>query len=126
MTRYLAIDDALLVLNRLGFHPRDVGLIASALARPATTVGGADAYPSLDEKAAALLDSVIRNHALLDGNKRFGWTLTALFLWINGYRLELGPDAAFDLIVGLAEGRHSMADAAQVLGAGRRARSGSG
>lgn len=126
MTGYLTIDDGLVVLDRLGFHPRDVGLVASALARPATTIGGVDAYPGIDEKAAALLESLIRNHALLDGNKRFAWTLTALFLWINGYRLDLGTDTAFDLIVGLAEGRHTMADAARILGTGRQARSADG
>jgi death-on-curing protein len=51
---------------------RDVGLLGSAAARPRTTVFGADAYPDLWTKAAALLDSIVNNHALVDGNKRLG------------------------------------------------------
>lgn len=58
MTAYLDIEDALQVVDRYGFHIRDVGLLASALARPATTVMGTEAYPELAVKAAALLESV--------------------------------------------------------------------
>ena len=78
MTEYVTLDDALLVAQEFGFHVRDHGLLASALARPATTVFGADAYPSLDRKAAALLESVVKNHPFFDGNKRSG---AFLFLW---------------------------------------------
>ena len=85
MTAYLDIEDALQVVDRYGFHIRDVGLLASALARPATTVMGAEAYPELAVKAAALLESVARFHPLIDGNKRTAWTLMVLLLWINGY-----------------------------------------
>ncbi|UVJ41255.1 type II toxin-antitoxin system death-on-curing family toxin [Arthrobacter sp. CJ23] len=67
MTAYLDIEDALQVIDRYGFHIRDVGLLASALARPATTVMGAEAYPELAMKAAALLESVARFHPLIDG-----------------------------------------------------------
>lgn len=56
MTAYLDIEDALQLVDRYGFHIRDVGLLASALARPATTVMGAEAYPDPALKAAALLD----------------------------------------------------------------------
>lgn len=112
MTRYLTIDDAIHVLERLGFTARDVGLLSSALARPATVVGGQDAYPTLERKGAALLESIVRNHALVDGNKRAGWVLTSLFLWINGVRFEAGTTAAFDLVVGIAEGRDDL-DAAE-------------
>ncbi|MCF3141620.1 MULTISPECIES: Fic family protein [unclassified Paenarthrobacter] len=68
MTTYLDIEDALQVVDRYGFHIRDVGLLASALARPATTVMGAEAYGDLATKAAALLESVARFHPLSDGN----------------------------------------------------------
>ncbi len=111
MTRYLTIDDALQALDRLGFTIRDAGLLSSALARPATVVGGVDAYPSLERKAAALLESVIRNHSLVDGNKRMGWTLTSLFLWINGMRLTTDVDSAFELVIGVAENRVSLDEA---------------
>lgn len=115
MTRYLHIEDALLAVDRLGFHARDAGLLASALARPATVIGGHDAYPTLEEKAAALLESVVRNHPLIDGNKRTAWTLMVLFFWINGRRLEMGVDDAFDLVVGLADGRVGLAAAADAI-----------
>jgi len=115
MTRFLTIDDALQVLDRFGFHARDAGLLASALARPATTVFGADAYPALESKAAAMLESLARNHALIDGNKRTAWTLTVLFLWINGYRHDMDTDTAFDLVLGVARGELELADAAAVI-----------
>ena len=108
MTAYLEIEDALQVVDRYGFHIRDIGLLASVLARPATTVLGAEAYPQLPVKAAALLDSVARFHALIDGNKRTAWTLMVLMLWINGYRHGFTTDAAFDLVVGVAAGDVSL------------------
>jgi death-on-curing protein len=120
VTAYLAIDDALQVLGRYGFHTRDVGLLASALARPATVVAGSDAYPTLHMKAAALLESVLRNHPLIDGNKRTGWTLMVLFLWINDLRVEMDANTAFDLVVGVAEGRHDLDAAAAVIAASVR------
>jgi death-on-curing protein len=104
VSSYLDIEDALQVVDRYGFHIRDVGLLASALARPATTVMGTEAYPELPMKAAALLDSVARFHPLVDGNKRTAWTLMVLMLWINGYRHNFSTDQAFDLVVGVAAG----------------------
>lgn len=104
MSSYLEIEDALQVIDRYGFHIRDIGLLASALARPATTVMGTEAYPQLATKAAALLESVARFHPLIDGNKRTAWTLMVLFLWINGYRHVFSADDAFDLVVGVAAG----------------------
>lgn len=117
MTAYLDIEDALQVVDRYGFHVRDVGLLASALARPATTVMGAEAYPELAVKAAALLESVARFHPLLDGNKRTAWTLMVLLLWINGYRHDFNMDEGFDLVVGVAAGTIDLVDsAAQISG----------
>jgi death-on-curing protein len=104
MSSYLEIEDALQVIDRYGFHIRDVGLLASALARPATTVMGTEAYPQLALKAAALLESVARFHPLIDGNKRTAWTLMVLLLWINGYRHDFNTDEGFDLVVGVAAG----------------------
>jgi death-on-curing protein len=117
VTAYLDIEDALQVVDRYGFHVRDVGLLASALARPATTVMGAEAYPELAVKAAALLESVARFHPLLDGNKRTAWTLMVLLLWINGYRHDFNMDEGFDLVVGVAAGTIDLVDsAAQISG----------
>lgn len=115
MTRYLELDDALHAVARLGFHVRDAGLLASALARPATTVFGADAYATLELKAAVLLESVARNHALVDGNKRLSWTLLVLFLWINGRRHDMTADVAFDLVLGVARGETPPEDAAAII-----------
>ncbi|MEW9870888.1 type II toxin-antitoxin system death-on-curing family toxin [Arthrobacter sp. HMWF013] len=112
MTAYLDIEDALQVVDRYGFHIRDVGLLASALARPATTVMGAEAYPELAVKAAALLESVARFHPLIDGNKRTAWTLMVLLLWINGYGHDFTTDEGFDLVVGVAAGTTDLPNAA--------------
>jgi death-on-curing protein len=122
MTVFLDLDDALFVAQRMGFHVKDAGLLASALARPTTTVGGADAYPSLPEKAAALLESLAQNHALVDGNKRTAWTLTSLFLWMNGHILAMGADDAFDLVVGVASGHLALDESARSISACIRAR----
>lgn len=115
MTAYLDIEDALQVIDRYGFHIRDVGLLASALARPATTVMGAEAYPELAMKAAALMESVARFHPLIDGNKRSAWTLMVLLLWINGYRHDFTTDEGFDLVVGVAEGTVELRDSAAFI-----------
>lgn len=112
MTAYLDIEDALQIVERYGFHIRDVGLLASALARPARTVMGAEAYPDLAVKAAALLESVARFHPLIDGNRRTAWTLMVLLLWINGYRHDFTADEGFDLVVGVAAGSIGLLDSA--------------
>lgn len=115
MTQYLEVDDALHAVARLGFHVRDAGLLASALARPATTILGADAYETFEMKAAALLESLARNHPLIDGNKRTAWTLMVLFLWVNGYRHEMPTDTGFDLVLGVARGDLDLGAAAEVI-----------
>jgi len=112
VTAYLDIEDALQVVDRYGFHIRDVGLLASALARPATTVMGAEAYPDLALKAAALLESVARFHPLIDGNKRTAWTLMVLLLWVNGYRHDFTTDKGFELVVGVAAGTIELRESA--------------
>ena len=83
---------------------RDVGLLESALARPRASAFGKDAYAGLDEKAAALLHSLARNHALIDGNKRLALAATIAFLGLNGRRLTLSNDEAYDFIMSVATG----------------------
>lgn len=83
---------------------RDHGLLASASARPQATVLGTDAYPSVEEKAAALMHSLARNHALVDGNKRLALAGTIAFLGVNGHRLTLSNDEAYDLTMAVATG----------------------
>ena len=104
--RYLTLEDVLHVARRtLGaVEVRDVGLLDAATARPRTTVFGEDAYPGTVLKAAALLHSLARNHALVDGNKRLALAGTLAFLGLNGLRLELSNDEAFDLVMAVADG----------------------
>jgi len=94
---------------------RDWGLLESALARPQTTVFGEDAYPTLWDKAAALMQSLVRNHALVDGNKRVGFTAAVLLLFKNGVTLTFGEDEAYDLVIAVAEGRLDVPDIAAAL-----------
>ena len=107
MTRYLTLDDVLrFAPSALGEQPvvRDFGLLEAALARPATAVLGQEAYPTLHLKAAALLQSLCGNHALVDGNKRLAWASVAVFLVVNGKPPRLDQDAAFDLVMAVASG----------------------
>lgn len=83
---------------------RDYGLLESALARPQTTVFGEDAYPTLSEKAAALLHSIAKNHALVDGNKRLALAATIAFFGLNGCRLTYTNEGAYELIMTVADG----------------------
>jgi len=101
---YLTDDEAFAVVDRSGFHVRDAGLLSSAIARPRTTVFGEDAYPDLATKAAALFESLVRNHPLLDGNKRLAVVLTWTFLLNNGFRLEHTEDDAYDFTIAAASG----------------------
>jgi death on curing protein len=95
---------------------RDLGLLESASARPQATAFGADAYPDLDTKAAALLHSLARNHALVDGNKRLALGALIAFYGVNGRRLALTNDAAYDLVMQIATGQlDSVSDIAAIL-----------
>lgn len=107
---FLTDDEAWAVVQRLGFHVRDVGLLQSALARPRTTVFGDDAYPDLVTKAAAMFESLVRNHPLLDGNKRLAVVLTWTFLSVNGTELAHTEDDAYDFVIAAAAGRLTLAD----------------
>lgn len=98
MTEYLDVEDVLTYISERGLVLRDPGLLASALARPQTSVFGADAYPSLAEKAAALLHSVSQNQSLVDGNKRLALLCAHVFLGLNGHCLGIDDDLAFDLL----------------------------
>ena len=106
---FLTLDDAIALIRRMGIGPvRDIGLLDSALARPRSSAFGEDAYPSLELKAAALLDSLTNNHPLVDGNKRLAWLATTVFLDLNGYRVDLNDDQAFDLVWDIASNRFGL------------------
>jgi death-on-curing protein len=89
---------------------RDYGLLEAALARPQATAFGKDAYPDLDSKAAALLHSIARNHALIDGNKRLALAAVIAFYGLNGRRLTLTNDQAYDLVMSVATGQLDAVD----------------
>ncbi|MDO5635240.1 MAG: type II toxin-antitoxin system death-on-curing family toxin [Micrococcus sp.] len=109
MTVYLTTEDLLSLVDDLGVGPvRDVGLLESAAHRPTTSLWGSDAYVSLSLKAAALLDSVVNNHALVDGNKRLGWLATVVFLDVNGIWIEAPDEDAYDLVIAVASGSVSL------------------
>ena len=94
------LDEALYLherlIERFGGTPgvRDKGLLESALARPRSGY-----YKSLSEQAAALMHSLIRNHCFIDGNKRVGFALAAIFLKMNGYNIIVPPDNAESFII---------------------------
>jgi death on curing protein len=104
---FLNLEDLLHVAARtLGAEPeiRDVGLLESALARPQASAFGEAAYPTIHLRAAALLHSLARNHALVDGNKPLALAATIAFYGINGMRLTLTNDEAYELVINIASG----------------------
>ena len=107
MTDYLSLDDLLEIAEGIvpGVQVRDLGLLASAAVRPQMSVFGDDAYPTLVEKAAALMHSIARNHALVDGNKRLAWSATRVFLLLNGADIAYDIDDAERMVVAVAAGR---------------------
>lgn len=108
MTEYLDLDDLLAAAEAaVGGRPavRDIGLLDAAAARPRSSVFGADAYPDLDTKAAALLHSIVTSHPLVDGNKRLGWIAVRLFYLLNDADVRPPVDGAYELIVAVADGR---------------------
>ena len=123
---FLYLDESLYVAVRtLGAEPevRDLGLLESALARPQASAFGQDAYPTIHEKAAALVHSVARNHALVDGNKRLALAAAIAFYGLNGMRLTLTNDEAYDLVIGVASGKlDDVRTIASVLEAGSKER----
>jgi death-on-curing protein len=105
---YLDLDALLHIAGRiLGADPevRDHGLLESALARPQASAFGQEAYPGIHEKAAALLHSLARNHALIDGNKRLALAATLAFYGMNGMRLTFTNDEAYDFVIDVATGQ---------------------
>lgn len=95
---------------------RDLGLLGSAAARPQTIVFGEEAYPDVWTKAAALLQSVVKNHPLVDGNKRLGWLATAVFLELNDdSAVKASNDDVYELVVTIAAGKHTVEFIAKAL-----------
>jgi death-on-curing protein len=103
VTEYLTLEDLLALVDDLSVGPvRDLGLLDSAAHRPTVELFGREAYPGLDVKAAVLLESLVGNHSLVDGNKRLGWLATVVFYGLNDVRLEAPDDAAYELVMAVA------------------------
>lgn len=116
--RYLTLEDLLTLVDDLRGGPvRDLGLLESAAHRPTTTLWGAEAYDGLDLKAAALLESIVRTHTLLDGNKRLGWLAIVVFFGLNGVDLDAPDDAAYELVIAVSTGQMPLEEAAEALAA---------
>ena len=118
-TEYLDLDDLLALARRLLGDPppiRDAGLLAAAVVRPQTSVAGRDAYPDVWTKAAALLQSLVNGHPLVDGNKRLAWLATAVFLELNDASVaEASNDAVYDLVMAVAGGSPDVDEIAAAL-----------
>jgi death-on-curing protein len=110
---HLTLEDLLALADDLGVpEVRDLGLLDAAAHRPRTSLLGHDAHPTLDEKAAVLLESVTRNHPLIDANRRLGWMSVFVCYGLNGIDLDAPEDAAYDLVIGVSTGAVGYADAA--------------
>lgn len=120
----LELEDLLLIAERVldgDVQVRDAGLLEAAVARPRTTVFGEPAYAGVHDRAAALLHSVVKNHALVDGNKRLGLGSVLGYLGLNGWVLTLTNDEAYDLVIAVADGSLTeVSEIAERLRAGSR------
>jgi len=96
---------------------RDLGLLAAAVGRPQTSVLGKNAYPTFAEKAAALMHSLARNHALVDGNKRVAWAATRVFCLLHRRDLAYTVDDAESVVLGVAAGNLDVPNLAVWIGA---------
>jgi len=114
---FLTLQDLLELGNSIigDFRVRDMGLLESAAARPKTSVFGEDAYPTFELKMAALMHSLARNHALIDGNKRIAWSAGRLFALMNGVDLKMDINVAEEMILQLARGELAVDELAKIL-----------
>ena len=121
--RYLTASDLLWIAEQFlgrAVEVRDPGLLDSAVTRPASSMMGVEAYPTLDLKAAALLDSTVNNHALIDGNKRLGLIAVATFYEVNGWYFDPPLDDVYELVMAVADGsQRDVAKIAEVLASSR-------
>ena len=119
MTVFLDLADVLALASRLLGDPppiRDVGLLESAVARPRTVVFGVEAYETIWTKAAALLQSIVNNRALIDGNKRLGWLATAVFLELNDIPIsQASNDDVYEFVLSVASGSPEVDEIAEQL-----------
>ena len=120
MIRYLSFEVYVRQIEKRGFVVRDLGLVQSALARPETSLFGEPAYPTIDLKGAALMESLAKNHPLFDGNKRSAWLGLNYFLELNNWEIVATEDEAFKYILDVATSVIDLAQSAAWIEAHRR------
>ena len=119
--KYLGYKQALFVYRRVleetggAAGLRDQGGLRSALARPQASFGGKDLYPALFEKAAALAESLARNHPFVDGNKRMALACMRVLLKINGFQVTASQEAKVSLILQIVEHKLTVQEVAEWL-----------
>ena len=94
---------------------RDLGLLESALESPFQSYGGEELYPSIQAKAARLCYGLVKNHAMIDGNKRLGCHTMLVFLALNGYEMEYTQKELSNLVLDVAVDRKQYEDILQWL-----------
>lgn len=92
---------------------RDKGALKSALSRPYQTFNQKELYPNIVDKAASLVESIVRNHPFIDGNKRTGYVLMRLLLMIEGKDIKASQDEKFNLIINIANGTYEFEEIKQ-------------
>lgn len=120
MIRYVTFEVFVRQVEKRGFVVRDLGLVQSALARPETSLFGTPAYPTIDLKGAALMESLAKNHPLFDGNKRSAWLGLNYFLELNGWEIVATEEDSFRYILDVATSAIDLADSAAWIEAHRR------
>lgn len=115
---FLDVDDVLeLYAEHVGSRRHLVRpeLLESAVALPLATMFGAELYPHLFQKGAALLRSIAQNQPFLDGNKRIAWIATRTFLAANGFDVHAEPEEGLKMMIDLAERKLDVDDVAEFL-----------
>ena len=116
--QYLSLEEVIEIGEALipDFRIRDIGLLESAVHRPATVIYGQEAYPSIEGKIAALMHSLAANHTLIDGNKRLTWSSGRLFAILNNLDFYVGIDEAEEVIISLSSGGLDAKSLAPIIG----------
>jgi death-on-curing protein len=115
MILFLELEECLDLIKDLGFTVKDVGLLDSAVMRPQATAFGEFAYPTFELMAAAMHQSLVKNHPLVDGNKRTAWLILNAFMRFNSYALLMTTEEGMDFTLGVAEGRYEIEQAAELI-----------
>lgn len=116
--RYLTLEEILYLHDRIIRRTsgrggiRDLGLLESAVYRPASTFGGEDLYPDVFSKAAAIIHSLVNKHAFADGNKRTAYATGVRYLLVNGYHLRASSKSVIRMLLDVEAKRLSFDDLA--------------